>query len=292
MRKIAPFAILGSLLSLFSMDVSANTEAPVIQYISQYKTIAISEMHRTGIPASITLAQGIVESRYGTSTLSTASNNHFGIKCKKDWKGKTYYFKDDDYQNGKLVKSCFRGYADPVQSYYDHSDFLLENPRYQPLFRLKRTDYRGWAKGLKSCGYATARDYAKTLIRTIEKYKLNRYDQLQAMPNEPMVDIPAPVTKIKFVSYTKPTQARPNEPIVEVSEPIKKIKFVSYSKPTYKPAISPPKAVALPENYRRGTGARMSSASKPNSFREEVFRGEGPYLFEIVPSVTRKSVER
>jgi len=265
MRKITPFAILGSLLSLFSMDVSANTEAPVIQYIAQYKPIAISEMHRTGIPASIKLAQGIIESRYGTSTLSTQSNNHFGIKCKSDWQGKTYHFKDDDYQNGKLVKSCFRGYDDPVQSYYDHSDFLLDNPRYAPLFRLRRTDYKAWAKGLKNCGYATARHYSKTLIETIEKYKLDRYDNIKAMPNEAMVDLPAPVNKIKFISYHKPT---------------------------YKPAITPPKSVELPRNYRRGTGARMPSASKAHSFKEEVFRGEGPYLFEIVPSVDRKSVER
>lgn len=265
MRKIAPFAILGSLLSFLSMDVSANTEAPVIQYITQYKSIAISEMHRTGIPASITLAQGIVESRYGTSTLSTESNNHFGIKCKGDWQGKTYYFKDDDYRNGKLVKSCFRGYNDPVQSYYDHSDFLLDNPRYAPLFKLARTDYKAWARGLKACGYATDRSYAKTLIQAIEKYKLYRFDQVKTMPDEPLVEVPAPVNKIKFVSYHKNT---------------------------YKPAITPPKAVALPKNYRRGTGARMSSASKAHSFQEEVFRGEGPYLFELKPPVSRKNVER
>jgi len=265
MRKITPFAILGSLLSLFSMDVSANTEAPVIQYIAQYKTIAISEMHRTGIPASIKLAQGIIESRYGTSTLSAESNNHFGIKCKSDWQGKTYYFKDDDYRNGNLVASCFRGYDDPVQSYYDHSDFLLDNPRYASLFRLPRTDYRAWAKGLKACGYATAHHYAKTLIQTIEKYQLDRHDQVKELPNAAMVDLPTPV---------------------------KKIKFVSYQNNTYKPAISPPKAVALPRNYRRGTGSRMPSASKAHSFQEEVFRGEGPYLFEIVPPVNRESVKR
>jgi len=127
MRKCTPVNLLASWLAILCLQSFTTSEAPILNYIDQYKAIAISEMHRTGIPASITMAQAIVESRYGTSTLATKSNNHFGIKCKGGWEGKTFYFKDDDYRHGRLVKSCFRGYDDSVQSYYDHSDFLVEN---------------------------------------------------------------------------------------------------------------------------------------------------------------------
>ena len=158
MRKFTPVNVITSLLAIVGLQSFTSSEAPILNYINQYKAIAISEMHRTGIPASITMAQAIVESRYGTSTLSVKSNNHFGIKCKGGWEGKTFYFKDDDYRHGRLVKSFFRGYEDSVQSYYDHSDFLVENPRYGVLFELDPKDYKGWAKGLKKCGYATDRN--------------------------------------------------------------------------------------------------------------------------------------
>lgn len=139
-------------------------------YIDQYKDLAIAEMLKYNIPASITLAQGLLESGAGTSKLARESNNHFGIKC-HDWTGGTSYH-DDDEEN-----ECFRAYRDVYESYEDHSKFLTRQPRYKRLFKLKKTDYKGWARGLKSCGYATSPTYAKQLIGIIELYKLHRYDK-------------------------------------------------------------------------------------------------------------------
>jgi LysM repeat protein len=141
------------------------------EYIQRWQLLAIEEMNRSGIPASITMAQGCLESGNGNSELSKKSNNHFGIKCKKGWAGKKVYY-DDDHKN-----ECFRKYNTVEQSYADHTNFLLSNPRYASLFELKPTDYKGWAKGLKKAGYATAHDYDDRLIRIIEENKLYRLDK-------------------------------------------------------------------------------------------------------------------
>lgn len=138
-------------------------------YIDRYKDVAIEQMIEHHIPASITLAQGLLESGAGKSTLATKGNNHFGIKC-HDWTGPAMY-KDDDARN-----ECFRVYRNARESYEDHSKFL-KRPRYQKLFSLSHTDYKGWAKGLKACGYATNPSYAQSLIDIIELYKLDQYDK-------------------------------------------------------------------------------------------------------------------
>lgn len=140
------------------------------EYIAAYKGIAIKQMKAYGIPASITLAQGILESGNGTSDLARYANNHFGIKCTNDWKGKTYH-KDDDEKN-----ACFRSYANPEASFRDHAEFL-KRPRYADLYQLGRTDYQGWAKGLKKAGYATNPKYPELLVGIIEKYSLYQYDK-------------------------------------------------------------------------------------------------------------------
>lgn len=146
-------------------------------YINKYKDIAIGEMERTGIPASIKLGQGIMESVHGNSKLARNSNNHFGIKCKKEWTGKKYHHKDDDRnKKGKLIKSCFRVYPSVYDSYLDHSNFLTSRERYAELFTYSSTDYVNWANGLKSAGYATAKHYATKLIEIIEKNNLQQYD--------------------------------------------------------------------------------------------------------------------
>ena len=145
-------------------------------YLETYKEIAISEMERTGIPASIKLAQGLLESGAGKSTLSRVAKNHFGIKCGGSWTGKTYKHKDDDYVNGKLIKSCFRQFESAYESYIAHSDFLLTQRRYASLFDLSKQDYYSWAKGLKKAGYATDPAYANKLIDLIEKYQLFIHD--------------------------------------------------------------------------------------------------------------------
>jgi len=175
MRKIA---LLLTLLYTASY-LFANT-AQRESYIDQYRNLAISEMHRTGIPASIKLAQAILESNAGLSTLAREANNHFGIKCGSQWNGKTFYRKDDDRnRNGKLIKSCFRAFRDPVDSFMEHSDFLAvqNRKRYDFLFSYGTSDYTSWAFGLKKAGYATHRDYPKLLIKLIEEYQLYKYDR-------------------------------------------------------------------------------------------------------------------
>ena len=138
-------------------------------YINRYKDIAIEQMMKHHIPASITLAQGLLESGAGKSLLTVSSNNHFGIKCHNEWTGRRFY-KDDDIKD-----DCFRVYDNARESFEDHSKFLLR-PRYQSLFSLKITDYKGWARGLKACGYATNPQYADKLIGLIELYGLYEYD--------------------------------------------------------------------------------------------------------------------
>lgn len=162
-------------LSLMADNVFTDPNASEI-YIETYREIAISEMERTGIPASIKLAQGLLESGAGKSTLSRVAKNHFGIKCGGSWTGKTYKHKDDDYVNGKLIKSCFRQFESAYESYIAHSDFLQNQRRYASLFDLSKQDYYSWAKGLKKAGYATDPAYANKLIDLIEKYQLFRHD--------------------------------------------------------------------------------------------------------------------
>ncbi len=141
------------------------------EYIDRYKSIAISQMERYGIPASITMAQGILESDCGNSWLSQQSNNHFGIKCKKNWTGETVRY-DDDAPN-----ECFRAYPSVEASYHDHAEFLDTQPRYDSLFVYASDDYRSWARGLKAAGYATAPDYAQRLVRIIEESQLYLLDR-------------------------------------------------------------------------------------------------------------------
>ncbi len=150
-----------------------------ITYIRKYQDIAVAEMLRSGIPASIKLAQAILESNCGQSELACKANNHFGIKCGGNWNGKSFHKEDDDYSNGQLVKSCFREFNSVMESYIAHSDFLADPAkagRYGSFFLLEPTDYKGWAKGLSKAGYATDPQYADRLISIIEKYELYRFD--------------------------------------------------------------------------------------------------------------------
>jgi LysM repeat protein len=152
-----------------------------IDYIEQYADQAVREMHSSGVPASITLAQGMLESDYGNSPLAKYANNHFGIKCHKGWDGPSF-IQDDDERN-----ECFRKYYQAYDSYRDHSEFLQTRDRYASLFDLKQTDYKGWAKGLKKAGYATNPKYADLIIRIIEENDLNKYDKLKKLPDTKVV---------------------------------------------------------------------------------------------------------
>ncbi len=144
------------------------------EYISRYKHIAIEHQQYYGIPASITMAQGILESDSGNSRLARGSNNHFGIKCKSNWRGRTFAHTDD------APNECFRAYDSVEESYEDHAIFLDSSPRYDSLFRFAPTDYRSWARGLKGAGYATAPDYAVRLVKLIEDNKLYNLDIIAA----------------------------------------------------------------------------------------------------------------
>lgn len=149
---------------------NATYKEVVQYYIQSYGTIAKEEMLQYGIPASITLAQGILESGAGRGDLTRRANNHFGIKCHKGWTGDTVYHDDDELQE------CFRKYSDPKYSFRDHSLFLTQRSRYQDLFKLRKDDYKGWAKGLKKAGYATDPKYPDKLISIIERYNLDAFD--------------------------------------------------------------------------------------------------------------------
>lgn len=163
-----------SFIFLLSLSGLANSKTTRYGYINTYKEIAVREMLRSGIPASITLAQGCLESDNGNSPLAKKSNNHFGIKCKSDWKGERS-FHDDDEKN-----ECFRKYNNPLESYIDHTEYLVNTPRYASLFKLSRTDYSAWAHGLRAAGYATDPNYAIRLIKIIEDEKLYIFDSLES----------------------------------------------------------------------------------------------------------------
>lgn len=169
---------------------SSYTEL-VDRYISNYSGIAMEEMLQYGIPSSITLAQGILESGAGIGELTLKANNHFGIKCHTDWNGDTVYHDDDENQE------CFRKYTDPKYSFRDHSLFLTERSRYQELFKLKKDDYEAWAKGLRKAGYATDPKYPDKLIGIIERFDLAKYDA-QVLGKNPRV---AAVDKSKIETY-------------------------------------------------------------------------------------------
>ena len=165
------------ILSVFLLTMKLNSlgqTSDYVTYINQYKDVAIEQMHKYHIPASITLAQGLLESGAGKSELALRSNNHFGIKCHSSWEGKRTYHDDD--KRGE----CFRVYKNVEDSYEDHSIFLATGSRYAFLFEYSQTDYVNWARGLKRAGYATSPTYADKLIEIIERYDLDRFDQVKS----------------------------------------------------------------------------------------------------------------
>jgi LysM repeat protein len=209
MRRL--FALL---FVLSGMVAEAQPSTDIIDYINNYKKLAMDEMNRTGIPASITLAQGIHETYAGKSELVLKSNNHFGIKCKDYWTGKKVYH-DDDARG-----ECFRKYDDPALSYRDHSDFLKAGERYAFLFKLDPEDYKAWAHGLKKAGYATNPKYAPILIKLIEDYNLEQYTEIAmgkippeaeviAVNPKPATDEPADISA--FIKQ--------QDPLIEIAPP-------------------------------------------------------------------------
>ncbi|HIW98179.1 MAG TPA: glucosaminidase domain-containing protein [Candidatus Tidjanibacter gallistercoris] len=207
--KLSVRFVLSVVCLLAAAEASAQREMTREEYIATYAPLAMQHQKLYGIPASIKIAQGIIESRYGNSDLSRRSNNHFGIKCKNNWLGDTVRYDDD------ALQECFRRYSTIEDSYRDHSEFLKSSPRYERLFRLDPKDYKGWAYGLKECGYATAPHYAASLIKCIEDYELYLLDDgelpaylagVDAVPVVPsmaeMVDAFYPDRPIDIDNYT------------------------------------------------------------------------------------------
>lgn len=198
------------IITILFITWGTNSAQDQVAYIRKYEEIAVAEMMRSGIPASIKLAQAILESNCGQSELACKANNHFGIKCGGNWDGKTFHREDDDYHNGKLTKSCFREFNSVMESYVAHSDFLKDpgkTSRYSSLFDLEKTDYKGWAQGLSKAGYATDPQYANRLIQIIEKYELYRYDneyvhELVASANQPTINVHQIIRQVNNVNYT------------------------------------------------------------------------------------------
>jgi LysM repeat protein len=211
MKKSFAILFFACSLSLFS---AAQPDA-VKQYINTYKELAINEEIRTGVPAAITLAQGILESDAGRSDLSLSSNNHFGIKCKNDWTGATVYH-DDDVKN-----ECFRSYPTVADSYRDHSDFLKSRPNYAFLFQLAPTDYQSWAHGLKQAGYATSSVYGDMLIKEINDYGLEEYTEvaLDRMKNGNHEDVAMNHANEDAYSLNDHQNAGPSAPSVNTEIP-------------------------------------------------------------------------
>ncbi|SEG38344.1 glucosaminidase domain-containing protein [Sphingobacterium lactis] len=199
----------GKTSSSSSSSSSGNrgTSMSGLAYIDRYKGIAIEEMNKYGIPASIKLAQAILESGNGNSYLATNANNHFGIKCGGSWSGRSVNRPDD------TANDCFRVYNDPEQSFRDHSQFLLRK-RYEKLFTLRKDDYKGWARGLKAAGYATNPRYPELLIDLIERYDLQQYDRAE-QPAEAI----ARVEKVEEVIEIK-KEVEPEVPVEEIKKPV------------------------------------------------------------------------
>lgn len=208
------------LVSCFIGLTVFSQKEKVWAYVQAYKEIAMQEMKRTGVPAAITLAQGILESKFGESELSKKSNNHFGIKCKTEWTGEKVYHDDDE--RGE----CFRKYEKIEDSYKDHSDFLRNRPYYTSLFKLDPTDAEAWAKGLKQCGYATEKNYPELLMKLINEYNLHQYSYLalnKPMPDnliQSMANNPIPATIIETSAITiKSETILEKESAINLSKP-------------------------------------------------------------------------
>lgn len=272
-------------LSVAILSVSAQRITPE-QYIDMYKDLAILEMERTGIPASVTLAQGLLETESGNSELVKMSNNHFGIKCKKEWTGETVAHTDD------APNECFRKYPKAEDSYKDHSNYLKNSPRYASLFQLEPGDYKGWAYGLKRAGYATNPRYPQILITNIERYNLQQYDLLKTievkndavfteMPVEaPVMKIEVPDPDVKNVVPDAGKKATRNGLkviyimkgtsllAVATGMDVPLLKLLEYNDLTEDGLVKNDQWLYLEKKYRNGTGSPTYTASDDLSLYE------------------------
>lgn len=261
-------------LALSISAAQAQTPDAINAYVEKYKAIAIEEMNKYGIPASITLAQGIHESGCGSSILALRSNNHFGIKCHEEWCGQTYHHDDDAPQE------CFRVYNCPEESFRDHSEFLKCRPRYATLFSLEKGDYKAWARGLKAAGYATNPRYPDIIIKLIEDYNLNQYDKPgtgtavaktetksdQKVSNEVQMIKQSLIQSTTPVAAVKQAETKPAQPAV-----------VAIAKPAETKPLAPvdntfdPSKVKIEERIINGTRALVYKQGIPLTYIAQKF---------------------
>ncbi|KAB2917011.1 MAG: LysM peptidoglycan-binding domain-containing protein [Bacteroidetes bacterium] len=255
MLKKTAFSIL--LCLWLAAGFAQDKKMTVQEYIDTYKELAVGEMERARIPASITLAQGILESANGNSRLATEGNNHFGIKCKKNWTGNTIYADDDE------LHECFRAYATAKESYVDHSTFLIENARYAFLFDLEITDYKGWAKGLKQAGYATNPQYAEILIGLIERHELHKLDKNEPLPKkgdeikpkpDPIVQAAGELFRFNGIPATKVMEGQTAISIAQVYGLLPR-QFYRYNDMKEGSDVVPGSIVYLKPKHRKGSEA-------------------------------------
>jgi len=270
------------ILMLISLCSFGQINNKVWNYIQQYHSIAISEMQRTGIPASITLSQGILESGIGESRLALKGNNHFGIKC-HDWKGPSMRH-NDDHPN-----ECFRVYSSAYESYIDHSDFLKNRSRYSRLFQYANNDYVNWAKGLKACGYATNPKYADMLIERIEKYYLHIFDKpnwqelLNTVSLNRQLSMGETIVKTT-TTYTAKKQAVENNSIKIYEAPFKEVLPININ--IVEKTIEPEnEVVALVENNIKAKVAQEPVLAKA---KKEVTKVEPEIIDETIVEATFK----
>lgn len=238
-----------SLLIVSALFASAQDKSATQEYIEEYHKTAIREMREHGVPASITLAQGILESGSGRSYLAQEANNHFGIKCHRDWDGPSVT-KDDDARD-----ECFRKYRDADESFRDHSLFLKHRARYADLFKESPTDYKAWARGLKKAGYATHRRYDKLLIDLIERYKLHKYD-LEGFDAEDVLEQKGAIVRSQVqvsdnrVEYVVADEGDTFELIAEATE--KRVEdLLKYNELNYSAQLLPGQIVYIQPKRRR-----------------------------------------
>lgn len=284
MRKI--LCMLLALAMSLQLSAQMRWNEPYQQYINQYRDLAIQQMMRFGVPASITLAQGLLESGAGRSRLATLGNNHFGIKC-HGWTGRT--IAEDDDARGE----CFRAYDNALQSFDDHSRFLRGSSRYSRLFSLDKTDYRGWARGLKAAGYATNPRYADKLIEIIELYKLYAYDRAQSfdkfMAEHAGVDRPAvqggTLHPIHLFNKNYYINARPGDTFKLIGEEIgiSGRKIARYNERSYKDQLVEGEIIYLKKKQKK---APKTFKNRPHRVKE----GESMYTIAQTYGVRLKSL--
>ena len=234
-------------------------------YIDQYKEIAVAEMKRTGIPASITLAQGIIESNSGESNLAANFNNHFGIKCKSDWKGETTNQDDDTKQE------CFRVYPSAIYSYIDHSNFIKTRPNYASLFELDPVDDSAWAYGLKKAGYATASDYPKKLLKVIDDYELSQYNFPELANEKDSAETEAPTTHLIQYDTTKPS--------------LNKISGIETVSPSHTSAPMPVNSLTTITLNTKDTSLKTNSSIKPSTSSSSISESKVKEKTEVTSPV-------